>query len=589
MMKKTLLALLTILWSCSPVSTQNQTDPERMFEHLWQTYDRNYGIFTAKKVDWKALYEIYRPQVTAQTTDDELFDIMSGVLGHLNDNHVGLQYGDRRFRSGILGEMEMEDFSLDLIKEKYLEGKHETRVGDVFTYGWLSDDIGYFHFRGFGTLGESRTTIDEIVEMFEGAKGLVVDVRSNGGGDDRVGKLIADRFADRKRHYMTTYTRNGPKHDDFSAPKYWYVEPDGPKQFTKNVILLTHRFSVSAAENFALAMRVIPHVTVVGDATSGVFADVYRDELPNGWRFSVSYKLFVDHTGFCWEGIGVPADLRITNTKEDIEQKRDKVLDFAVDLINTDALTLQDEHASTVNLRESLVERLERDIENKGIEHAIQELEKAEADAPEKYYVDEDDLRQLGEEFFMNGKLEEALEVFRLCEREFPESYTAHANVGEAYIEKGEVEHGRRHLQRSQELNRQSYPWEKQAYKLTQMVLDGKKILARVLERAARVGGLDEELEAYKNRPDIYYIDENAMNGFGYRLLGQDKVDEAIEVLLINAKAFPESWNVWDSLGEAYMTRGDKDLAIENYEKSLELNPQNDAGREVLKKLEESK
>ena len=52
---------------------------------------------------------------------------------------------------------------------------------------------------------------------------------------------------------------------------------------------------------------------------------------------------------------------------------------------------------------------------------------------------------------------------------------------------------------------------------------------------------------------------------------------------------FPESWNAWDSLGEAYVTRGDEDLAIETYEKSLELNPQNANGREVLERLTESK
>ncbi len=382
-MKKTLLALLAIVLSCSTLRTQESNEPEKNFEHLWQTYDRNYGIFTAKKVDWKALYEIYRPQVTPETTNEELFDIMSRLLGHLNDNHVGVQWGDRRFRSGILGEMEMEDFSLDLIKEKYLKGKHETRVRDVFTYGWVSDDIGYFHFRGFGFLDQSRAAIDEIVDEFKDAKGIIVDVRNNGGGDDRAGKLIADRFADRKRHYMTTYTRNGPKHNDFSAPKYWYVEPDSHAQFTKTVILLTHRFSVSAAENFALAMRVIPHVTVVGDATSGVFADVYRDELPNGWQFSVSFKLFVDYTGFCWEGIGVPADIRVTNTKENIEQKNDKVLELAVDLINTGALAPQEEPASTAHLKESLVEGLKKNLETKDVEQAIESFEKTKAGFPE--------------------------------------------------------------------------------------------------------------------------------------------------------------------------------------------------------------
>ena len=97
------------------------------------------------------------------------------------------------------------------------------------------------------------------------------------------------------------------------------------------------------------------------------------------------------------------------------------------------------------------------------------------------------------------------------------------------------------------------------------------------------------ELEAFRKRPDIYYVAEDDMNRLGYRLLGRDAVNAAIEVFLINTEAFPESWNVWDSLGEAYMTRGDKELAIENYEKSLALNPQNNAAREILERLRESR
>ena len=53
---------------------------------------------------------------------------------------------------------------------------------------------------------------------FRNARALVVDVRGNGGGDDRVGRAIASRFTDRNRLYMTVALRNGPKHDDFAAP-----------------------------------------------------------------------------------------------------------------------------------------------------------------------------------------------------------------------------------------------------------------------------------------------------------------------------------------------------------------------------------
>jgi cytochrome c-type biogenesis protein CcmH/NrfG len=56
-------------------------------------------------------------------------------------------------------------------------------------------------------------------------------------------------------------------------------------------------------------------------------------------------------------------------------------------------------------------------------------------------------------------------------------------------------------------------------------------------------------------------------------------------VLRLNVEAFPNSANAYDSLGEAYMVKGDKELAIRNYQRSLELNPQNKNAIEMLKKL----
>ena len=66
-------------------------DPVFNFETLWQMFDRNYGCFIPKKIDWNLLYRTYRPKVTEKATDDELFDIMIGLLEHLNDNHVKLR------------------------------------------------------------------------------------------------------------------------------------------------------------------------------------------------------------------------------------------------------------------------------------------------------------------------------------------------------------------------------------------------------------------------------------------------------------------------------------------------------------------
>ena len=83
---------------------------------------------------------------------------------------------------------------------------------------------------------------------------------------------------------------------------------------------------------------------------------------------------------------------------------------------------------------------------------------------------------------------------------------------------------------------------------------------------------------------DPQYI-EDLFNATGYSFLRDKKLKEAIEVFKLNVKMYPKAWNTYDSLGEGYAAMGDKNLAIENYEKSIKLNPENKTGIEILKKL----
>jgi len=82
---------------------------------------------------------------------------------------------------------------------------------------------------------------------------------------------------------------------------------------------------------------------------------------------------------------------------------------------------------------------------------------------------------------------------------------------------------------------------------------------------------------------------ERIFNKEGYELLKKNREKEAIEVFKLNVALFPDSFNVYDSLGEAYMVVGEKELAIKNYKKSLELNPNNANATEMLKKTKERK
>jgi CubicO group peptidase (beta-lactamase class C family) len=78
---------------------------------------------------------------------------------------------------------------------------------------------------------------------------------------------------------------------------------------------------------------------------------------------------------------------------------------------------------------------------------------------------------------------------------------------------------------------------------------------------------------------------ESNFNSLGYVLLSEDRIQDAIKIFRLNVREFPKSANAYDSLGEVYMKNGNKDLAIENYEKSLELDPGNTNAVEVLKTL----
>jgi len=85
------------------------------------------------------------------------------------------------------------------------------------------------------------------------------------------------------------------------------------------------------------------------------------------------------------------------------------------------------------------------------------------------------------------------------------------------------------------------------------------------------MGKTDESGKMDKEAFDI--ATEVELNNYGYQLLGAGQQDKAIEIFILNTKKHPESPNVWDSLGEGYALKGDKQNAIPNFKKALSLNP----------------
>ena len=105
---------------------------------------------------------------------------------------------------------------------------------------------------------------------------------------------------------------------------------------------------------------------------------------------------------------------------------------------------------------------------------------------------------------------------------------------------------------------------------------------------------VDKAIEAYRRislspSRNSFIFDESQLNGLGYQMIKEGKLEVAVKLFELNVEEYPESANAYNSLGEVYMKNGQIDLAIESYGRSLELNPDNNNAREMLRQLKGDK
>lgn len=114
-----------------------------------------------------------------------------------------------------------------------------------------------------------------------------------------------------------------------------------------------------------------------------------------------------------------------------------------------------------------------------------------------------------------------------------------------------------------------------------------RKLIGHEIGREYESNGIESALKEYRQLENDknYRLTEDDFNTLGYEILERKDFKAAIEIFKINTEKFPKSDNVWDSLGEAYYYAGNYKEAIKNYEKSLEINPKNETGKAILKKI----
>lgn len=327
------------------VNAQNsKDDPVWNFELMWSEFNNRYANFELKEVDWQEVYDKYRPQINKKSTSDEVFDVCCKMLQELNDGHVTLSgkiNGKKRKCNTVKYKVHLFEEFGDLsnfmaVTYKTLKKEQFSSLRPKISNGNLrhatSNDYGYLfigQFNGFTTRKVDRI-MKKAIKQFENKKGLIIDVRTNGGGLDKYCYQIAGRFADKKR--LAQYEKVRIKGtQNFTELDSLFLSPKGEKQFTKPIVILTSNISASATEVFLLAMKELPYVTVIGNRTEGIFSDMRTLRFPNGWRVTLSHEQYFSADMINYEGIGIEPDIKILNYKKD---EFDNVILKAIELLD---------------------------------------------------------------------------------------------------------------------------------------------------------------------------------------------------------------------------------------------------------------
>ena len=316
-----------------------ENTPQANFEILWKTFDDKYALFTAKHINWDSLHKAYGAMVTPSASEDRLWNACTGLLSDLDDGHVVLLNANcsRIYSPGKVGQRKMDDFSLDLVKQKYLSGCNVVGDGRI-TYGRIRNcNEGYIHISSFTATNNGNGidwayAIDSAVTDLNDCTGMIVDLRNNGGGLRVTGNIIMSVFIDREITYFYQRLKTGPGHDDFGPVRAITISPrQHSAKYSGKIAVLTNRFSASGSEYAAQIFKNLSNATQIGDTTYGVQGEITADvEMPNGWVFWFPCTMTTTPDGVCHEGIGILPDVLVENSAADISAGRDNILAYAI-------------------------------------------------------------------------------------------------------------------------------------------------------------------------------------------------------------------------------------------------------------------
>lgn len=311
---------------CEQVLIEEDKENEAVenFNLLWKIVDEKYSFFTYKNIDWDSVYIVFRPQVKNGMPEQELFNVMDEMLYVLRDGHVNLisSFDVSRNWSWYLDYP--QNFNATVLERNYLQQNFE--ITGPFINKKIGE-VGYIYYGSFMS-GFTEEQMDYLMEKFKDCKGIIIDIRNNGGGRVDLVPTLTSYFMEKEQ--LTGYIRykDGPDHDDFTPFYPQKIEP-AENVFQQPIVLLTNRSVYSAANAFASYMASLPNVVLMGDRTGGGGGAPFSGELMNGWNFRFSTNQIVNVQQEQIEN-GVPVDIEQDMLPADEAKGKDTILERAL-------------------------------------------------------------------------------------------------------------------------------------------------------------------------------------------------------------------------------------------------------------------
>lgn len=315
-----------------------QNDNYGNFDALVDIVDTHYCFFEDKDIDWLATAAKYRKKITPETNEVQLFFICSDLLNELKDGHVNLS---SRFDVSYYRQWWTDypiDFNLYTLQKNYLNFDWLSISG--IYYKELEDQVGYMYYPSFSNM-VGETALDYVLAFLYHCRGLIIDIRDNGGGALTNINTLVGRFIDKKFTGAYIQHKTGPGHNDFSEPYPIEYEPagEGRIKWDRPIIVLTNRSCFSAANTFVSVMKELPNVRVVGAQTGGGGGMPMTQELPNGWSIRMSECPLLNSNKEVIEA-GVEPSPGCVKHSSDVQLSigKDAILDYAIELLKKEPL-----------------------------------------------------------------------------------------------------------------------------------------------------------------------------------------------------------------------------------------------------------